>query len=152
MVIDGGLTTCAYICCCCNSRLATPFLLPAHRSTTHSRYTVLLTYCPSSRFALPSAMLLPPGSSFCGLSLVRESRGTLRPRMPYQICTVAFVGVISNIHTVCVTAKFLAWICTLPKVVVGIISVSSSVAFSRPESDIILRDRVSCPPSCSRCS
>ncbi|KAF8882504.1 hypothetical protein CPB84DRAFT_1838177 [Gymnopilus junonius] len=35
---------------------------------------------------------------------------------------VAFVGVISNIHTVCATAKFLAWICKLPAVVVGIIS------------------------------
>ncbi|PPQ92296.1 hypothetical protein CVT25_008893, partial [Psilocybe cyanescens] len=35
---------------------------------------------------------------------------------------VAFVGVISNIHTVCTTAKFLSWICDLPKVVVGIIS------------------------------
>ncbi|KAF8962613.1 hypothetical protein BDZ97DRAFT_1824617 [Flammula alnicola] len=35
---------------------------------------------------------------------------------------VAFVGVISNIHTVCTTASWLAWICKLPSVVVGIIS------------------------------
>ncbi|KDR80141.1 hypothetical protein GALMADRAFT_153825 [Galerina marginata CBS 339.88] len=35
---------------------------------------------------------------------------------------VAFVGVISNVHTLCTTAKFLAWICDLPAVVVGIIS------------------------------
>ncbi|KAJ3482345.1 hypothetical protein NLJ89_g12144 [Agrocybe chaxingu] len=35
---------------------------------------------------------------------------------------VAFVGVISNIYTVCSTASWLAWICDLPKVVVGIIS------------------------------
>ncbi|KAF8814727.1 DUF221-domain-containing protein [Phlegmacium glaucopus] len=35
---------------------------------------------------------------------------------------VAFVGVISNIFTVCKTAVFLAWICKLPKPVVGIIS------------------------------
>ncbi|PPQ71906.1 hypothetical protein CVT26_007201 [Gymnopilus dilepis] len=35
---------------------------------------------------------------------------------------VAFVGVVSNIHTVCATAKFLAWICKLPAPVVGIIS------------------------------
>lgn len=75
-------------------------------------------------------MLLPPGSSSSGLSLVREFHGALHGRTPYQICTVAFVGVISNIHTVCVTAKFLAWICDLPKVVVGIISVSPRVTFS----------------------
>ena len=36
---------------------------------------------------------------------------------------VAFVGIISNIYTVCKTAVFLAWICKLPKEVVGIISV-----------------------------
>ncbi|KAF9477955.1 DUF221-domain-containing protein [Pholiota conissans] len=35
---------------------------------------------------------------------------------------VAFVGIISNVHTLCTTAKFLAWICDLPSVVVGIIS------------------------------
>ncbi|KAH9478520.1 hypothetical protein JR316_0008975 [Psilocybe cubensis] len=35
---------------------------------------------------------------------------------------VAFVGIVSNIYTVCSTAKFLSWICDLPKVVVGIIS------------------------------
>ncbi|KAF5310540.1 hypothetical protein D9619_007845 [Psilocybe cf. subviscida] len=35
---------------------------------------------------------------------------------------VAFVGVISNIHTVCTKASWLAWICTLPKIVIGIIS------------------------------
>ena len=41
------------------------------------------------------------------------------------ILIVAFVGIISNIHTVCATAPFLAWICTLPSEVVGIISVMS---------------------------
>jgi hypothetical protein len=35
---------------------------------------------------------------------------------------VAFVGVISNIHNVCTKASWLAWICTIPKVVLGIIS------------------------------
>ncbi|PFH49884.1 hypothetical protein AMATHDRAFT_75949 [Amanita thiersii Skay4041] len=35
---------------------------------------------------------------------------------------VAFVGIVSNVHTLCETAPFLAWICTLPPVVVGIIS------------------------------
>ncbi|PPQ67349.1 hypothetical protein CVT24_011532, partial [Panaeolus cyanescens] len=35
---------------------------------------------------------------------------------------VAFVGAISNIATVCSTASWLAWICRLPNVVVGIIS------------------------------
>jgi hypothetical protein len=35
---------------------------------------------------------------------------------------VAFVGVVSNIHTVCARASWLAWICTLPQVVVGVIS------------------------------
>ena len=40
---------------------------------------------------------------------------------------VAFVGVISNIYTVCQKAPFLAWICKLPKEVVGIISVSMSL-------------------------
>ena len=38
---------------------------------------------------------------------------------------VAFVGIISNIYTVCKTAVFLGWICKLPQVVVGIISVCS---------------------------
>ncbi|KIM46819.1 hypothetical protein M413DRAFT_16459 [Hebeloma cylindrosporum] len=38
---------------------------------------------------------------------------------------VSFVGVISNVHTLCKTAPFLAWICTLPDVVVGIISMRS---------------------------
>ncbi|KAF9568644.1 DUF221-domain-containing protein [Agrocybe pediades] len=35
---------------------------------------------------------------------------------------VSFVGIISNVHTLCTTAKFLAWVCDLPSVVVGIIS------------------------------
>lgn len=35
---------------------------------------------------------------------------------------VAFVGIVSNIHTVCDQVSWLAWICTLPEVVVGIIS------------------------------
>jgi xanthine/uracil permease len=36
---------------------------------------------------------------------------------------VTFVGIISNIYTVCKSAAFLAWICKLPSPVVGIISV-----------------------------
>ncbi|TFK27166.1 DUF221-domain-containing protein [Coprinopsis marcescibilis] len=35
---------------------------------------------------------------------------------------VAFVGAVSNIYSVCATVSWLAWICDLPKVVVGIIS------------------------------
>ncbi|EKM59100.1 uncharacterized protein PHACADRAFT_169556 [Phanerochaete carnosa HHB-10118-sp] len=35
---------------------------------------------------------------------------------------VAFVGAVSNIHALCDTASWLAWICNLPGVVVGIIS------------------------------
>ncbi|KAF5369002.1 hypothetical protein D9758_003059 [Tetrapyrgos nigripes] len=35
---------------------------------------------------------------------------------------VAFVGIVSNIYTVCSTASWLGWICRLPSVVVGIIS------------------------------
>lgn len=35
---------------------------------------------------------------------------------------VAFVGVVSNVHSLCETASWLAWICKLPGVVVGIIS------------------------------
>ncbi|KAF9067098.1 hypothetical protein BDP27DRAFT_1329517 [Rhodocollybia butyracea] len=35
---------------------------------------------------------------------------------------VAFIGVISNINSVCTSQKWLAWICTLPPVVIGIIS------------------------------
>lgn len=35
---------------------------------------------------------------------------------------VAFVGAVSNIHALCQTASWLAWICKLPGVVVGIIS------------------------------
>lgn len=35
---------------------------------------------------------------------------------------VAFVGAISNIHSLCTTYHWLAWLCTLPKIVVGIIS------------------------------
>lgn len=36
---------------------------------------------------------------------------------------VTFVGIVSNIFTVCKSAAFLAWICKLPPPVVGIISV-----------------------------
>ena len=35
---------------------------------------------------------------------------------------VAFVGIVSNVHSLCATYSWLAWLCTLPKVVVGIIS------------------------------
>ncbi|KAF7316312.1 Protein kinase domain-containing protein [Mycena indigotica] len=35
---------------------------------------------------------------------------------------VAFVGLISNLHSLCTTASWLAWICDLPQVVVGILS------------------------------
>lgn len=35
---------------------------------------------------------------------------------------VAFVGAVSNVHSLCKTASWLAWICNLPGVVVGIIS------------------------------
>lgn len=35
---------------------------------------------------------------------------------------VAFVGAVSNVHALCDTASWLAWICRLPGVVVGIIS------------------------------
>lgn len=45
----------------------------------------------------------------------------------YECHIVAFVGVISNVYTVCQKAPFLAWICKLPKEVVGIISVSMSL-------------------------
>lgn len=35
---------------------------------------------------------------------------------------VAFVGAVSNIHSLCMTYHWLAWICNLPPVVVGIIT------------------------------
>ncbi|KAK0474157.1 hypothetical protein IW261DRAFT_1341695 [Armillaria novae-zelandiae] len=35
---------------------------------------------------------------------------------------VAFVGIVSNVYTLCSTASWLAWICTLPGPVLGIIS------------------------------
>ncbi|KAJ7185579.1 hypothetical protein C8R46DRAFT_1172224 [Mycena filopes] len=35
---------------------------------------------------------------------------------------VAFVGIVSNVHSLCTTEPWLAWICKLPSVVVGIIS------------------------------
>ena len=35
---------------------------------------------------------------------------------------VAFVGIISNIHSLCATYSWLAWLCKLPSSVVGIIS------------------------------
>ena len=35
---------------------------------------------------------------------------------------VAFVGAISNIHSLCTTYSWLSWLCSLPDVIVGIIS------------------------------
>ncbi|KAI1788641.1 hypothetical protein LXA43DRAFT_1024412 [Ganoderma leucocontextum] len=35
---------------------------------------------------------------------------------------VAFVGVVSNVHSLCATYSWLAWLCKLPPVIVGIIS------------------------------
>ena len=35
---------------------------------------------------------------------------------------VAFVGIVSNVHSLCATYSWLAWLCTLPPVIVGIIS------------------------------
>ena len=35
---------------------------------------------------------------------------------------VAFVGIVSNVHSLCATYSWLAWLCKLPDVVVGIIS------------------------------
>lgn len=35
---------------------------------------------------------------------------------------VAFVGVISNLHSLCTSAPWLAWICKLPDPVIGILS------------------------------
>ncbi|KIY65025.1 DUF221-domain-containing protein [Cylindrobasidium torrendii FP15055 ss-10] len=35
---------------------------------------------------------------------------------------VAFVGLVSNVYSLCKTASWLAWICTIPKVVLGIIA------------------------------
>jgi len=34
---------------------------------------------------------------------------------------VAFIGILSNIHGLCVTYSWLSWLCKLPSVVVGII-------------------------------
>jgi hypothetical protein len=34
---------------------------------------------------------------------------------------VAFVGIVSNIHALCLQYKWLTWICKLPSVVVGIL-------------------------------
>lgn len=34
---------------------------------------------------------------------------------------VAFVGIISNVHSLCATYSWLAWLCTIPDVVIGII-------------------------------
>lgn len=36
--------------------------------------------------------------------------------------SVALVGIISNVPKLCTTVSWLAWICTLPDVIVGIIS------------------------------
>lgn len=63
-----------------------------------------------------------------------------------MIDIVAFVGVISNIYTVCHKVIFLGWICTLPKEVVGIISVSMSLIEVNVRSTIC---RVSCLRFCS---
>lgn len=35
---------------------------------------------------------------------------------------MAFIGAVSNIHSLCSTYHWLAWICNLPSVIVGIIS------------------------------
>ncbi|RDX47260.1 DUF221-domain-containing protein [Lentinus brumalis] len=35
---------------------------------------------------------------------------------------VAFIGVVSNVHALCTTYSWLAWLCKLPPVIVGIIS------------------------------
>ncbi|EIW55322.1 DUF221-domain-containing protein [Trametes versicolor FP-101664 SS1] len=35
---------------------------------------------------------------------------------------VAFIGVVSNVHSLCATYSWLAWLCDLPPVIVGIIS------------------------------
>ncbi|KII90959.1 hypothetical protein PLICRDRAFT_158404 [Plicaturopsis crispa FD-325 SS-3] len=35
---------------------------------------------------------------------------------------VAFVGIVSNVHSLCQTYSWLSWLCTLPSIVVGIIS------------------------------
>ena len=35
---------------------------------------------------------------------------------------VAFIGIVSNVHSLCATYSWLAWLCTLPPVIVGIIS------------------------------
>jgi calcium permeable stress-gated cation channel len=35
--------------------------------------------------------------------------------------SVSFVGIISNVHSLCTTASWLAWICNLPGVVVSLI-------------------------------
>ncbi|KAI0720717.1 DUF221-domain-containing protein [Cerioporus squamosus] len=35
---------------------------------------------------------------------------------------VAFIGVVSNVHSLCATYSWLAWLCDLPAVIVGIIS------------------------------
>jgi len=40
--------------------------------------------------------------------------------------------VISNIYTVCAKAVFLSWVCRLPKVIVGIISVRIPLSAPRP--------------------
>lgn len=44
-------------------------------------------------------------------------------RKPFYINrnVVSFVGIVSNVAQLCKTYKWLAWLCTLPKPVVGII-------------------------------
>ena len=38
------------------------------------------------------------------------------------MCTVAFVGAVSNVASLCSTYHWLAWLCKLPNEVIGIIS------------------------------
>lgn len=38
------------------------------------------------------------------------------------VLAVAFIGVVSNVHSLCATYSWLAWLCDLPPVIVGIIS------------------------------
>ena len=35
---------------------------------------------------------------------------------------MAFIGIVSNVHSLCATYSWLAWLCDLPSVIVGIIS------------------------------
>jgi Calcium-dependent channel, 7TM region, putative phosphate len=76
------------------------------------------------RSSWQSAMLPPLVSSSFGQCLVCMS---LFPYSSYFnnnpfFFIVAFVGIISNVHQLCKTVSWLTWLCTLPSVVVSIIS------------------------------